>query len=184
MRGPEVDEDPGPAAPAVDDYSVTEGRVLRVSGRQILHPRQVPGARGGGEQGVSAQAGNGGPRQPCPRSPLVAPGGAVRRGPAAGSGSRQQQQQSHGEAKPQRRRALPRARARARSRRAPRRAGNADPAGRGHSSAPGPGRPRPPGPAPLTWPCAPAAARARIAPLPAPGTGTDGHVTRCPCRGQ
>lgn len=42
MRRPEVDEDPGPATPAVYDHSVIEGRVLNVSGRQLLRPCQVP----------------------------------------------------------------------------------------------------------------------------------------------
>lgn len=75
VRGPEVDEDPGPAAPAVNDHPVTERRVLGVGGRQLLCPRQVPVARegGGAGQGASAPAGDGerrGPRQP--RSPLTA----------------------------------------------------------------------------------------------------------------
>ncbi|XP_075010895.1 mitoferrin-2 isoform X2 [Calonectris borealis] len=41
VRRPEVDEDPGPAAPAVDDHPVIEGRVLGVGGCQLLHPRQT-----------------------------------------------------------------------------------------------------------------------------------------------
>lgn len=93
VRGPEVDENAGPAAPAVHHYPIIKGRVLGVRGRQLLRPRQVPAARRLSTGGSAPAAG----RDPAPgtqsRSPLVPPGGAGRRGPAAGHGGRQQQQQ-------------------------------------------------------------------------------------------
>lgn len=45
VRGPEVDEDPGPAAPAVHHHPVIKGRVVGVGGRQLLRPSQVPAAQ-------------------------------------------------------------------------------------------------------------------------------------------
>lgn len=130
VRGPEVNENAGPAAPAVHHHPVIKGRVLGVRGRQLLRPRQVPAARRL-STGASAPAAG---RDPAPgtqsRSPVVPPGGAGRRGPAAGHGGRQQQQQPQEESEPQHRRALPWPRAR--SHRAPRQEENADPEGRDH----------------------------------------------------
>lgn len=91
VRGPEVDENAGPAAPAVHHHPVIKGRVLGVRGRQLLRPRQVPAAQRLSTGGLAPAAGVTPLPAPSPAhlsSRREARGGAAqRRGTAAASSS-------------------------------------------------------------------------------------------------